>query len=149
MKGVWLAAAAGVVLGSSAGAQQTSSPPEVPAEHPGKVILSRSVDESVAPAKPTATPAGAPASDAERQAITFLAYDLDVHLRPREHGMAVRARMQVRNDSPAPLNRLALQISSSLLWTGVRVADVPAAFQHHPVKSDIDQTGALEEAVLP
>lgn len=149
MKGVWLAAAAGVVLGSSAGAQQTSSPPEVPAEHPGKVILSRSVDQSDAPAKPAAVPAGAPATDAERQAITFLAYDLEVHLRPREHGMAVRARMQVRNDSASPLNRLALQISSSLQWTGVRVADVPMAFQQHPLKSDIDHTGALQEAVIP
>jgi hypothetical protein len=149
MKGVWLAAAAGVVLASFAGAQQTSSPPQVPDEHPGKVILSRSVDESAAPAKPPAAPAGAPGTDAERQAITFLAYDLEVHLRPREHGMAVRARMQVRNDSSAPLNRLALQVSSTLQWTGVRVADVPAAFEQHPVKSDIDHTGALEEAVIP
>jgi hypothetical protein len=149
MKGVWLAAAAGVVLASSAGAQQTSSPPQVPDEHPGKVILSRSVDESAAPAKPPAAPAGAPGTEAERQAITFLAYDLEVHLRPREHGMAVRARMQVRNDSSAPLNRLALQVSSTLQWTGVRVADVPAAFEQHPVKSDIDHTGALEEAVIP
>jgi hypothetical protein len=149
MKGVWLAAAAGVVLASFAGAQQTSSPPQVPDEHPGKVILSRSVDESAAPAKPPAAPAGAPGTEAERQAITFLAYDLEVHLRPREHGMAVRARMQVRNDSSAPLNRLALQVSSTLQWTGVRVADVPAAFEQHPVKSDIDHTGALEEAVIP
>ena len=130
-------------------AQQTSSPPEVPAEHPGKVILSRSIDQSDTPAKPPVTPAGAPATDAERQAITFLAYDLDVHLQPREHAMAVRARIQVRNDSGAPLNRLALQISSSLQWTNVRVADVPATFQQQPVKSDIDHTGALQEAVIP
>ncbi len=59
------------------------------------MILSRSDDDSssapVAAAAPAAKPAEA-ASDAERQAITFLSYDLDVHLRPGEHAMAVRAR---------------------------------------------------------
>ena len=57
--------------------------PQVPAEHPGTVILSRSVEDSGTPAKPAPRPSrGAPATDAERQAITFLSYDLDVHLRP-------------------------------------------------------------------
>jgi hypothetical protein len=149
MRLMQVAAVTAVALASYAGAQQTSPPPEVPDEHPGKVILSRSTDESGTLAKPPSTPAGPPATDAERQAITFLAYDLDVHLQPREHAMAVRARIQIRNDSSAPLNRLALQISSSLQWTHVRVADVPAAFQQQPIKSDIDHTGALQEAVIP
>ena len=149
MRFVQFAAVAALVLAAYAEGQQTSSPPEEPAEHPGKVILSRSVDQGDTPAKTPTTSAGAPATDAERQAITFLAYDLDVHLQPREHAMAVRARIQVRNDSGAPLNRLALQISSSLQWTNVRVADVPATFQQQPVKSDIDHTGALQEAVIP
>ena len=117
MKYLWFAAVA-AVLASCAGAQQASPPAavpsEVPAEHPGTVILSRSVDKAATPAKPSAAPAGAPATDAERQAITFLTYDLDVHLQPREHAMAVRARILLRNDSGSPLNRLALQISSSL-----------------------------------
>jgi hypothetical protein len=149
MRLVRFAAVMVAVLAFSAEGQQTSSPPEVPAEHPGKVILSRSIDQSGTPAKPPSTPAGAPATDSERLAITFLAYDLDVHLQPREHAMAVRARIQVRNDSGAPLLRLALQISSSLQWTNVRVADVPATFQQQLVKSDIDHTGALQEAVIP
>jgi hypothetical protein len=149
MRWMRFAAVTAVLLASYSQAQQTSPPPEEPAEHPGKVILSRSTDESGTPAKPPTAPAGAPATDGERQAITFLAYDLDVHLQPREHAMAVRARIQLRNDSGTPLNRLALQVSSSLQWTHVRVADVPAAFQQQLVKSDIDHTGALQEAVIP
>jgi hypothetical protein len=152
MRFVQLAAVMAVVLASGAQAQQTSSPPEVPVEHPGKVIFSRSLDQNGTPEKPAAPPVGTPATDAERQAITFLAYDLDVHLQPREHAMAVRARIQVRNDSGAPLSRLALQISSSLQWTHVRITDlpaVPASFQQQVVKSDIDHTGALQEAVIP
>jgi hypothetical protein len=102
MKYLWLAAVT-AVLSTCAGAQQAAPagavPAEVPAAPPGKVILSRSVEDAPTPAKPSMVQAGAPATDAERQAITFLAYDLDVHLRPREHAMAVRARIQLRNDS--------------------------------------------------
>ena len=94
-------------------------------------------------------PPQAPATDAERQALTFLSYDLDVHLQPREHAMAVRAHIVLRNDSGSPLDRLALQISSSLQWTGVRIADAPATFSQEQINSDIDHTGALREAVIP
>ena len=145
---LWFAAVTAALV-SAAGAQQASPPAEVPAEHPGTVILSRSVEDSATPAKPAAGPAATPPSDTERQAITFVSYDLDVHLQPREHAMAVRARILVRNDSDSPLNRLVLQVSSSLQWTGVRVADAPATFQQQLVNSDIDHTGALREAIIP
>ena len=148
MKYLWFAAvAAGLV--TCAGAQQASPPAEVPAEQPGTVIFSRSVEDNAAPVKPAVPAAEAHATDAERQAITFITYDLDVHLQPREHAMAVRARIVVRNDSRTPLDRLALQISSSLQWTGVHVGADPAAFSQQLVNSDIDHTGALREAVIP
>jgi hypothetical protein len=148
MKYLWLAAvAAGLV--TSAVAQQAPPPAEVPAEHPGTVIFSRSVEDNPAPAKPAAPTGEAHATDAERQAITFLSYDLDVHLQPREHAMAVRARIVVRNDSSSPLDRLALQVSSSLHWTGVHVGGNPATFSQQLVNSDIDHTGVLREAVIP
>lgn len=145
---LWFAALTAALV-SGAGAQQASPPAEVPAEHPGTVILSRSVEDSGTPAKPAAGSAVTPPSDAERQAIIFVSYDLDVHLQPREHAMAVRARILVRNDSDSPLDRLVLQVSSSLQWTGVRVADAPATFQQQLVNSDIDHTGALREAIIP
>jgi hypothetical protein len=134
MKYLWFAAVA-AVLACCAGAQT--------------VIFSRSTDDSNAPAKSASAPPQAPATDAERQALTFLSYDLDVHLQPREHAMAVRAHIVLRNDSESPLNRLALQISSSLQWTGVRIADAPATFSQEQINSDIDHTGALREAVIP
>jgi hypothetical protein len=134
MKYLWFAAVA-AVLACCAGAQT--------------VIFSRSTDDSNAPAKSASAPPQAPATDAERQALTFLSYDLDVHLQPREHAMAVRAHIVLRNDSGSPLNRLALQISSSLQWTGVRIADAPATFSQEQINSDIDHTGALREAVIP
>jgi hypothetical protein len=146
-----------VGLASCAGAQEASSPPAVPsqapAEHPGTVILSRSVEDgggtpAAAPGTPAAKAAEA-ASDAERQAITFLSYDLDVHLQPTEHAMAVRARIVLRNDSESPLHRLPLQISSSLQWKSVRIADAAVTFSQQLVNSDIDHTGALREAVIP
>jgi hypothetical protein len=148
MRYSWFAAVA-VGLVTCAGAQQAPPPADVPAEHPGTVIFSRSVEDGTAPAKPAATQAEAHATDAERQAITYLSYDLDVHLQPREHAMAVRARVMVRNDSGSPLSRLALQISSSLRWTGVHLGEAPVAFSQQVVNSDIDHTGALREAVIP
>jgi hypothetical protein len=152
---LWLAAVVWLAV-TSAGAQQAPAPEAPSPEAPpaGKVILSRSVDDS-APAAPVAKPpttTGSPAegvSDAERLAITFLAYDLDVHLQPREHAMAVRARIQLRNDSSAALHRLPLQISSTLRWTGVRVGDAPVTFTEKRVDSDVDHTGVLREAVIP
>src|ERR1700722_5374625 len=77
------------------------------------VVFSRSDTDSDTPAKAAPVTPAIAVSDAERGAITFLSYDLDVHLQPREHAMAVRARVQLRNDSSAPLNRLPRQISST------------------------------------
>jgi hypothetical protein len=141
---VWLATA------MSSLAQQAAPPAPAPeTEVPGKVILSRSADDSAPPAVETkAAPAAESATDAERQAVTFLSYDLDVHLRPNEHAMAVRARIQLRNDSTSPLTRVPLQISSSLQWTGVRVGDATARFTQKLLDSDVDHTGSLREAVI-
>ncbi len=53
MKYLWFAAVAAGLI-TCAGAQQAPPPAEVPAEHPGTVIFSRSVEDSTAPAKPAA-----------------------------------------------------------------------------------------------
>jgi hypothetical protein len=154
----WRFAVVVLVLASCAAAQEASAPagppPEAPQEHPGKVILSRSIEDSGNAPAAAAPSAAAKASDAtpsnaERQAITFLSYDLDVRLQPREHAMAVRAQVVLRNDSTGALKRLPLQISSSLQWTLVRVGGAPVAFTQQLVASDIDHTGALREAVIP
>ena len=80
----------------------------------GKVIFSRSTDENgqttttAGPAapKPGGQPVTAPvATDAERQAVTFTAFDMDVHLRPADQQIAVRAlahRPQRRQNPARP-----------------------------------------------
>jgi aminopeptidase N len=113
------------------------------------VILQRSVEDAppaAAPAK--AAESKATASDEERKAISFLSYDLDVHLQPRENAMAVRAQMELRNDGAAPLSRLPLQISSTLEWTSARIGGKAAKFTQRLLDSDIDHTGAVREAVI-
>ncbi len=141
---------------SIAAAQETSTPTDTPTE-PGpnaRVIFSRSATDnpdSTQPPAATSPAAQAPritVTDAERQAITFLSYDLEVHLQPRQLAMAVRARMTLRNDGDAPLTLLPLQISSTLKWTGFRAGNNPASFVEHVLESDIDHTGRLDEAVI-
>jgi hypothetical protein len=157
---------------SAAPAQQTA-PPAVPAQQPagqaapqqsgGKVLFSRSTDENgqttthvgVDTTKSSVIAADAPvAEDAERHAVTFTNLDLDVRLRTVEQHIAVRAQLTVRNDGQTPLARIPLQISSTLQWERIRVAaggeqlkDV--VFPVAMLKSDVDHTGQLSEAVVP
>jgi|WetSurMetagenome_2_1015567.scaffolds.fasta_scaffold61789_1 hypothetical protein len=168
-------ALAAVCLATLPCAAQTTAPaqqqatPTPPSK--GRVIFSRSMDEngqttttqadsvvqktSMAPSQVAAE--GALAStllDAERQAVTFTAFDLDVRLDPAAQQIAVRALITVRNDGKTPLDRIPLQISSSLHWERIRVngkgeqaGDI--AFQVATLNSDADHTGRLHEAVVP
>ena len=130
------------------GAQQTG----------GKVIFSRSTDENgqtttqrgPAATQPAAQMATAPsASDAERQAVTFTDFDMDVHLRTSEEHIAVRALVTVRNDGKAPLAHVPLQISSSLNWERVRANGRYIASPVATLNSDADHTGQLHEVSIP
>jgi hypothetical protein len=133
------------------------APPQQVQPHEGKVIFSRTTDESgqtTTQSGPAATPPAAegvvpPPQDADRQAVTFTAFDLDVHLRPAEQHLAVRAQLTVRNDGKSPLSRIPLQLSSSLNWERIRVGIHDAAFQVATLNSDVDHTGQLHEAVVP
>ena len=148
----------------AAAAQTTPAPPTQPAPAPqpsGKVIFSRSTDENgqtTTQADPTAVQpklAGAPtAEDAERQAVTFTSLDLDVHLRPSDHHIAVRALVTVRNDSAKSLARIPLQISSTLNWERIRLIPPDSqpkdiTFPVAVLNSDSDHTGQLHEAAIP
>jgi Peptidase family M1 domain len=91
-------------------------------------------------------------TDEERDALTFTGYDLDVHLVPAHARIAVHAGLAVRNDGKAPLTRLALQISSALVWEsfGLRTPAgvAPLAFVQHRINTDADHTGVSREAVV-
>ncbi|HTU51639.1 MAG TPA: M1 family aminopeptidase [Acidobacteriaceae bacterium] len=88
------------------------------------------------------------ATDAERTSLTYSSYDFQVHLEPSQHSIAVQARMMARNNSDKPLERIALQLSSSLHWYSIQVDGKPTKFETETVDSDIDHTGELTEAVV-
>ena len=127
-----------------------------PAQAPGTVIYSRSTDlrgQTTTTNGPAATVEGrmvnAPiASDAERSAITFTDFDLDVHLRTAEQNLAVRAVMTVRNDGKTPLRHIPLQLSSSLNWESIRLNGSEVPFAVATLNSDADHTGQLHEATV-
>jgi len=123
----------------------------------GQVIFSRSTDENGQTTDRMTTPAASaiPADakpsvgDAERQAITFTSYGLDVHLRPAERQIAVRVLLGIRNDGQSPLSAIPLQLSSSLHWERIRANGKDIAFQVATLNSDADHTGQLHEAAVP
>jgi hypothetical protein len=137
----------------------------IPANQPskGQVIFSRSTDENGQTTTKTGQMAAQPAiqsvaapsaEDAERQAVTFTAFDLDVRLRPADQQIAVRAQVTLRNDGKTPLSRVPLQISSALNWERIRIngpegQGKDAAFQVATLNSDADHTGQLHEAAVP
>jgi hypothetical protein len=143
---------------------QTAAPEQTsgPAPPSGKVLFSRDLD-APAEAQPTVSPnPAAPkqddslaVTDAERSALTFTAYDLDVHLTPASAGISVRAGLTLRNDGAAPLTRLILQISSSLHWDAFStrslpsVSTTPLTFAAHRIDTDADHTGQMSEAIVP
>jgi hypothetical protein len=143
---------------TTAAPQQTSPPKSqnLPASSPkSQVIFSRSTDENgqtTTEAGPGNSPriVSAPiASDAERQAVSFTSFDMDVHLRPEAHQIAVRALLTVRNDGKAPLAHIPLQLSSSLNWERIRAEGKDVNFQVATLNADSDHTGQLHEAAVP
>ena len=165
--GILAVAAAGAAI-SPCGAQTSTAPLPVgrqatPAKPPSKdsgsqVVFSRSTDENgetttQAPssaAQPAFQMANAPsAEDADRQAVTFTDFDMDVRLRPATQHLAVRALVTVRNDGKTPLARIPLQISSSLNWERIRVYGKDVTAQVATLNSDADHTGQLHEAAVP
>lgn len=147
-----------IALAAVSTAAQTVPPPTQDQTHHGQVIFSRSTDESgkttttVGAAQPKATSGQsieAPtATDAERDAVTFTDFRMDVHLRPAEHEIAVRALVTVRNDGKSSLARIPLQISSSLHWERIRIAGHDAQYTVATLNSDTDHTGQLHEAAV-
>ena len=105
-----------LVLSSFAAGQATPPPATDDTTPHGKILFNRDQDSPVAE-KATKTPAEHAAvalNDAERAALTFTAYDLDVHLGPAQSRLTVHGSFTVRNAGKEPLTRLIFQISSSL-----------------------------------
>ncbi|MGO8759544.1 MAG: hypothetical protein ACLQG3_15600 [Terracidiphilus sp.] len=150
---------AAFALGFAASVLSAQTAPAAPQDQQphGAVIFSRSTDDNgqtttpaTDEARPGGTPVSAPvATDDERQAVTFTAFDMDVHLRPTVQQIAVRALLTVRNDGKSPIAHLPLQISSSLAWERIRLAGRDLSFTVATLNSDTDHTGQLHEAAVP
>lgn len=150
---------AAVICSAVGFGQQTTTQPTPPQtqnqtqsqgqESHGKVIFSRSTDSEQASAAPEKVQAVAvTVTDAERSAITFTAYDLDVHLMLKPQSLAVMAHVTVRNDGEQPLAHLPLQLSSTLNFETVSADGEKLPFTQQMVNSDADHTGQLHEVVV-
>jgi hypothetical protein len=151
---------AGVAFSLAALCCAAQTTPAAPQDQPskGKVIFSRSTDENGETTTETAPAVHQPAAagklaapqvpDAERQAVTFTSFAMDVRLREQSQQIAVRAQLTVRNDGKAPLARIPLQISSSLNWESIRLNSREVAIEGSTLNSDADHTGQLHEAVV-
>jgi len=84
----------------------------------------------------------------DREAFSIQNYDLTVQIDPAQHRLGARGKITLRNDASTPQKIAVLQISSSLDWRAIRVADKPVQFLAQPYTSDIDHTGALSEAII-
>jgi hypothetical protein len=84
----------------------------------------------------------------DREAFTFINYNLDMRIEPEQQRLAVRGKITLRNDSASPQKNLSLQITSSLNWRSIQLEGQPAQFVSQPYTSDIDHTGALSEALV-
>jgi hypothetical protein len=100
------------------------------------------------PAASAATPAGT-ITDAERLAVAITAWDLDVHLTPRDQALEAHARVTLRNDGTTPLTEIPLQLSSSLHFETIGFRGQRISFSTNILNSDTDHTGQLAEAAIP
>ena len=135
-----------VAQGSPAAPDYTPAPLPPPQ---GTVLFSGPAATALAPRTPETALA---VTDAERSAITFTAYDLNVHIVPATAKLAVAAKITLRNDGTVPLTRLPLQLSSALHWESLSLIASdgvhPLRFAHQTVTTDADHTGFAEEAVI-
>jgi hypothetical protein len=91
-------------------------------------------------------PASSPAPD--RGAFTITNWDLTARIGTRDESLSVRGHIALRNDSPQPQREMTLQISSSLKWASIRQDGHPLRFTSRPLRSDIDHTGYVHEALI-
>jgi len=84
----------------------------------------------------------------DREAFTFVDYDLNVRVEPEQQRLGVRGKITLRNDSPTPQKVAVLQISSSLDWRSIKAADKGLQFVSQTYTSDVDHTGALSESIV-
>jgi len=84
----------------------------------------------------------------DREAFPITRYDLEARVEPELQRLAVRGRLELRNDSSSPQKHAVLQISSSLSWRSIENSGNRLQFVSQPYESDVDHTGELSEAIV-
>lgn len=138
--------ACGITLAALA---QQQAPPAHPAPNT-QILFSRS-DAQATPRQTSPSPAANvtnKVTNAERSAVIFTAYQLDLHLAPQNHSIAALAHVTLRNSGVAPLPVIPLQLSSTLSFESISRNGKALPFAQQTVNSDTDHTGQLHEAAV-
>jgi len=89
-----------------------------------------------------------PSFAVDREAFTFVRYDLNLTIDPGQQRLGVRGKIILRNDSDSPQKNIVLQISSTLHWASIQIGGKAAEYVTQTYNSDIDHTGALSEVIV-
>ncbi len=84
----------------------------------------------------------------DRNAFTFLNWNLNLRIEPASESLFVRGKVTLRNDSERPQNHASLQISSSLHWASIRLNGAVLPFVSEQLRSDLDHSGKVQEALV-
>lgn len=84
----------------------------------------------------------------DRNAFTFLNWNLNLRIEPSSESLFVRGKITIRNDSDKPQQRVPLQVSSSLKWASIRLNGAVLPFTSEQIRSDLDHSGRVQEAVI-
>lgn len=146
MKFVCLAALAVLGASSLGLAQQSEKPAEAPGPK-GQILFSGPPPQMQAKSAPGTTVAN-PVTDAVRRSLAITAWDLDLHLTPRDQSIEAHARVTLRNAGTIPLSELPLQLSSTLHFETIGLNGRRLTFRAFPLASDTDHTARLTEAMI-
>lgn len=84
----------------------------------------------------------------DRNAFTFLNWNLNVRIEANTGSLFVRGKIALRNDSAQPQRQIALQISSSLQWASIKQNGESLPFTATKLRSDLDHSGSVNEALV-
>jgi hypothetical protein len=127
--------------------------PQPQSQSQPQVIFHRDEDQAAATDSQSGKPGRTPQkaidgiTSADRSAISFTAWDLDLHLEPVSSHVAAHARFTIRNISPAPISQFTLQLSSTLHWEHL-TGPVPLSYSEYALPTDADHTGQATEALV-
>ena len=121
-------------------------PPDTPPAAQQQLPTAPSTQKFPQPQKTTEQPNGPRVLD--RDAFTFTRYELALDLANPPGTFSAEGKVWLRNDSHETQRHAVLQISSTLNWESIKLGGKPAEYIVQEYTSDIDHTGAVNEAIL-